>query len=1390
MRKCIAILILLFGLTELMAAGITLTEVPLRLYRTTSTIQVRWLEPITAKMKFGTSSGQYDKVTTASGTGVLTFVPQDEGMPPGVYYCIISSGSLSSAEFKVMIESTVAPTMIAPANNASINTASPTFRWDPVPGVPFYHLILSDQEVTLIRDDNDELQLEGGNIIYQIITPNTSVVYGEPDPSGFFTLFNGTPPPLMENFEYNWIVLNNYANHPGYSSLVQSGVSSFRVNIDQALAAPVLLSPPDKAVLAQPAIDFTWSAVSNAASYQVLLSETRDQDGSESSYIIWRPITTETSIELPARRMLRGNKYFWRVVALDEAGRGIASERRDFFYNVPFGTLRIRTRKTDRSILPRVEIIIVPQDGSSENTKLITTDSGVLDNPVQPGTYTVSAFKEGYADTSVTARVNAGDTVDVNLTLRSLQQAISGRVVDHAGRAVAGASVYFREYSSAIQKTALSDGEGRFSLSLIPGTWYIYAASSGYTNSDTVAVNLNYGQNVKLSSVLKLVENAAHLLGKVTTSGGIPIVSAVVTADNGAERISTHTNYNGLFDLELVAGEWQVFAEKDGFIRSATRTITLSRGASMTLTPDLTLSTNAAIVAGFIRSAATALQGAQVLAVPDAGQVLTSVSDPQGSFLLSLLPGNYLIKVALKGYVSESEIFLQLAEKQTISGLEFRLVPATSYIKGYIRRGSAPVAGAIVVCDVASDTSGADGSYQLGVTPGDYTVNAFYKGLLSSGAKRVTVGKGEIKENINLSMTSDAGIVAGLVTYNGLAVPFATITAQAGTEQHTTFTGMDGTYWLSLPAGIWDVSAAKVGFEKKIFNGVALNQGQSVSGVDFSLIATGSVLRGTVKDSRGRNIRNAQILISDNEIIAGSDRFGNYALALNPGSYHVVAQKPGFVRQEQSLTIAPNQTKTMNFSLPIMGVVTGTITDPDGDRLNKIELMALGQDTVRAETDYTGEYVLFLHSGNYRLVADKLGYHAGSANFSIQLGDTLVRNFTLAENPGEIARITGRLLDSKGQPMAGVGIKILGPETVTIYSDFNGGYATDILEVGKVYTLKPQAKKRFFVPSERRFNPLKADKNNQNFVSGYFGDVSGNELVSSFDGSLVLRLRAEQDVSPFYRTLPRDSIAADVSGNAEVSAFDASLIFRYSAGLIEKFPADRTTLLKPIQSDSVQRTIALVAAEISGSEWQIDLSIDNSRNVLSGEFQIKYDPVHLEFLRAEKSGMSRNVHLVYGNKVGGLKVAFASEEPLSGQGALLHLYFKPISTTGNATPSVRLVNARLNENRIPVKIVQQADGGDYSFRLFGNYPNPFNSSTLIRYSLPTPGNGTLPVRVSIYNVLGQKVKTLVDARQAGGLYTVHWNGTDETGHPVPSGVYFYRIEAGRFSNSQKLLLMR
>ena len=88
--------------------------------------------------------------------------------------------------------------------------------------------------------------------------------------------------------------------------------------------------------------------------------------------------------------------------------------------------------------------------------------------------------------------------------------------------------------------------------------------------------------------------------------------------------------------------------------------------------------------------------------------------------------------------------------------------------------------------------------------------------------------------------------------------------------------------------------------------------------------------------------------------------------------------------------------------------------------------------------------------------------------------------------------------------------------------------------------------------------------------------------------------------------------------------------------------------------------------------------------------------------------------------------------------------------------------------------------------LEANYPNPFNAQTMLRYRLNANG----PARLDVYNLSGQKVRTLVDQTQEAGVYNIAWNGQDAGGRSVASGVYLACLKSSGAMQVQKMLLLK
>ncbi len=172
-------------------------------------------------------------------------------------------------------------------------------------------------------------------------------------------------------------------------------------------------------------------------------------------------------------------------------------------------------------------------------------------------------------------------------------------------------------------------------------------------------------------------------------------------------------------------------------------------------------------------------------------------------------------------------------------------------------------------------------------------------------------------------------------------------------------------------------------------------------------------------------------------------------------------------------------------------------------------------------------------------------------------------------------------------------------------------------------------------------------------------------------------------------------------------------------------------------------------------------------------------------------------------------VELSGETPLKDKGILLYLRVSVMPTTATDTTEICFSGLEVDETGpafvlragkfiINVATELSNDGSKYSklprgFKLYSNYPNPFNSNTTITYQIQEPSE----VNLEIYNSLGQVVSILVNRKQEIGIYQVKWNGCHSKNEHLPSGVYFYRLRAiavnppqNSYDLIQKMILLR
>tara|TARA_R110002124_G_scaffold201629_1_gene368179 strand:+ start:322 stop:5559 length:5238 start_codon:yes stop_codon:yes gene_type:complete len=302
------------------------------------------------------------------------------------------------------------------------------------------------------------------------------------------------------------------------------------------------------------------------------------------------------------------------------------------------------------------------------------------------------------------------------------------------------------------------------------------------------------------------------------------------------------------------------------------------------------------------------------------------------------------------------------------------------------------------------------------------------------------------------------------------------------------------------------------------------------------------------------------------------------------------------------------------------------------------------------------------------------------------------------------------------------------------------------------------------------------------------GDVSLNGKVQSFDASKILRVAALLDTLNATQ-----QNVADVSGNGTVSAMDASFILQYVVGLIEAFPAELNSKSRT-DMNSIEGTEDMIlslgqAVSVSETEFTVPVYIDQVSKLYSSEIELKFDENNLELVETMHSSIISDAMISENQSSRGIyTLAFAASKAISESGEVVTLTFR--IKDENSSPSISIKRFQVNELDLTTTSVSNEDVAiniPDEFNLYQNYPNPFNPSTTIGFDVP---NARTQVRLEIYNILGQRVKTLVNDVYTAGRYKVIWDGTNNVGGQVSTGVYIYRLQAGDIVQSKKLTFIK
>lgn len=306
-----------------------------------------------------------------------------------------------------------------------------------------------------------------------------------------------------------------------------------------------------------------------------------------------------------------------------------------------------------------------------------------------------------------------------------------------------------------------------------------------------------------------------------------------------------------------------------------------------------------------------------------------------------------------------------------------------------------------------------------------------------------------------------------------------------------------------------------------------------------------------------------------------------------------------------------------------------------------------------------------------------------------------------------------------------------------------------------------------------------------------YGDVSGNGVISAFDAAKVLQHTVNIDTLDELQQR-----VGDVSGAGGISSLDASYILQYSVGLISSFPGGVG------KGTAVEAVLAAYAFRIEKSDtpdgYRLVVSVNKPSNTYAMTMHLAFDSAVVAPGAWRSAALTDSMTSAQRIAADAAQFSLAGLRPLSGAGDAASFSFtlkdRNYSRTATLFTMKKFV---LNETDHTADIggialnVRGLAGLPETYALSQNYPNPFNPATTIEYDLPEAAS----VRITVYNLLGQEVRTLVSEPMPAGYHSVRWNGRNDDGRPVASGMYLYRIQAlkgseTKFVQVKKMLMLK
>lgn len=306
------------------------------------------------------------------------------------------------------------------------------------------------------------------------------------------------------------------------------------------------------------------------------------------------------------------------------------------------------------------------------------------------------------------------------------------------------------------------------------------------------------------------------------------------------------------------------------------------------------------------------------------------------------------------------------------------------------------------------------------------------------------------------------------------------------------------------------------------------------------------------------------------------------------------------------------------------------------------------------------------------------------------------------------------------------------------------------------------------------------------------GDVSLNGSVQAFDAAMVL----QSNVSLITLNATQN-VVADVTGNGSISAMDASYILQFVTGLINKFPAEEL-FTQPVFPDVSAARFELAQVQSApNATVRVPLHIKQADGIFSADLRIEADPQALQFQSVSNLLPGMQVNQQYDAVSGTLRLSVAGLQQLQGDVQLLELIYETsASTDAHLLVPVKFTAATGNETDLQTSAVAgvvEIQGlttsvnnvGDKQYNVLQPvYPNPVEGAAWLSFAL----DRATEVSLELTDLQGRRLAILKSGTMEAGFYRIPWDGRDEAGNRLASGMYLVRLTAASLHSVQRILV--